>query len=295
MPQRTDGPSFTLDMGGWLSSLGFPHCRSPTALCLLPRRHHSRKLHNRLCRQPSTQMAHGWCSSLARLGFRLQRWLLSSAGERLRVVCVRVPERSEREWGTGAGLVVSRRKLSWKLSRVKPKWLGHSTLHAAMRLSEDARSAACTWSDIWERPVQGGGLQKSGFQVAFSPPAFQADSRLNLEVPGWNETGTRLEPAVEGAGPGSLLPRQGRPTCPKMSGGSRCAVTLTTACCPPRVTLGKAQPLLWMWAHGRVAFEAVRKPLLVPEGASFLGGGAGGLCRPLDSSNGPGALSVTLA
>lgn len=66
---------------------------------------------------------------------------------------------------------------------------------------------------------------------ALQPPKL-IDSRLNLEVPDWDGTDTRLEPAVTGARTWvSLLCGQGQPTCPGTSGRSRC--TTAPACLLP--------------------------------------------------------------
>lgn len=90
-------------------------------------------------------------------------------------------------------------------------------------------------------------------QVAFShrggPPASQADSRLNLDVPDWHETQTlgssQLSPEP---GPGRAgCPGWARPTCPKASGRSRSTTTPASACLPPLKSLWAEPELPSEW------------------------------------------------
>lgn len=139
--------------GDSVSSLGFPHCSNPTAFCILSPspRHQSRKLHNRLGRPPSTQMAYGWCSSLSWFGFRLQSRLLSSACERPWCVCVC-------EQRAGCRPSPRQEKAELDPLRIKLKLLRCWNLHADTHRVRMLRRQPAVGAHIWEGNMQGGWL-----------------------------------------------------------------------------------------------------------------------------------------
>lgn len=127
------------------------------------------------------------------------------------------------------------------------------------------------------------------FSHSGSPPASEADSGLNLEVPNCDETDSSLEPAVTGAWTReSRLSGWARPTCLKTSGRRRSTTIPTTA---SEVALGRAQPLLGTLTVGE---DLRQKETPFGPRRQLTGTGreamAGGALRPLDISNSPGVL-----
>lgn len=109
----------------------------------------------------------------------------------------------------------------------------------------------------------GHGYKESGFQVAVSdsgsPPASQADSRLNLDIPDWMRHRHQGQLGQLPRGP-LWEPGPKRATCLRWAVShwpqDVCWETPMACLPPPKSLLGRAQPLLWTLTHCRLGLEA---------------------------------------